>query len=81
MSSKIFARRKNYGWKFRIKTKIEILDIATEGLKKRGHGEEQLLQPLYRRAEAMTNPAKEMVKGLEQGKTMKDFILQYAKVS
>lgn len=61
-------------------TLIEILDIATIGLKQRGFGEEQLLQPLYDRANRLSNPAKDMVKGLKQGKTINDFILEYSSI-
>lgn len=58
-----------------------ILDLVKQGLSARGFSEEALLQPLYDRAKALTNPAKEMVKGLEAGKSIEDFILQYSKVS
>ena len=61
-------------------TLIEILNIATIGLKQRGFAEEQLLQPLYDRANRLSNPAKDMVKGLKQGKTINDFILEYSSI-
>lgn len=61
-------------------TLIEILNIATTGLKQRGFGEEQLLQPLYNRANRLSNPAKDMVKGLKQGKTINDFIVEYSSI-
>ncbi|MGN0494825.1 MAG: hypothetical protein ACI4GW_01220 [Lachnospiraceae bacterium] len=60
---------------------MTILDLATEGLAVRGYGEEKLLDSLYRRAEKLTNPAKEMVQGLEHGKNMMDYILEYGCVS
>lgn len=59
-------------------TLIEILNIATTGLKQRGFGEEQLLQPLYNRANRLSNPAKDMVKGLKHDKTINDFIVEYS---
>lgn len=57
-----------------------ILDIASEGLKKRQYGEEKFLEPLYRRAEKLTNPAKEMIDGIEKGKTLNDFIYDYSSI-
>lgn len=59
---------------------IEILDLSSEGLDRRGYGEKILLNPLYERAERLTNPAKEMVKGLESGKTMDYYIKEYGKL-
>lgn len=60
---------------------VAILDLATEGLINRGFGEEDLLKSLYRRATKLTNPAKEMVQGLEHGKNMMDYVLEYGCVS
>lgn len=57
-----------------------ILSIAKAGLISRDQGEEKLLEPLFIRAEKLTNPAKEMLVGLENGRTMKDFILEYSRV-
>ncbi|MGN1114875.1 MAG: glutamylcysteine synthetase [Oscillospiraceae bacterium] len=57
----------------------EILDIASEGLIKRGKNEQSLLKPLYTRAEKLTNPALEMIRGIEKGRTLEDYILEYAK--
>ena len=59
---------------------IRILNIASEGLKARGKNEEHFLDPLYERAQLLTNPAKQMVEGLESGKPMKEFIEKYAAV-
>lgn len=58
----------------------QILDIANEGLTRRGYKEEELLKPLYERAERLTNPAKEMVKGIEQGLSVDDFIFKYSQI-
>lgn len=59
---------------------VKILDLASEGLKERGYQEEKLLIPLYERAKKLTNPAKEMVKGIQNGRTIRDYILKYASV-
>ena len=59
---------------------IIILDLAADGLKKRGFGEEVLLSPLYERVHENTNPAKEMLDGIKNGVPLKSFIEQYAAV-
>lgn len=56
---------------------VELLDIAAEGLKKRGLSEEKFLQPLYRRAEYLLSPAREMVQGMEKGSSLEDYIEKY----
>ena len=55
-----------------------ILDRASEGLKKRGLGEEILLSPLYERAEKHTNPAKTMLEGISKGIPVVNYVKQYA---
>ncbi len=57
-----------------------ILDIAFDGLRLRGLGEEILLDPLYTRAERLSNPARDMVEGLERGVSLEHFIRDYAEV-
>lgn len=59
---------------------IRILDLAADGLRKRGRGEEALLAPLYRRAAMHTNPAKTMLDGIENGTPIAEFIRQYAAI-
>ena len=59
---------------------VRILDYANDGLKARGKNEEHFLDPLYERAQQLTNPARQMVQGLESGKPMREFIEQYAAV-
>ena len=59
---------------------IIILDLAADGLKKRGFGEKVLLSPLYERVHEHTNPAKEMLDGIKNGVPLKSFIEQYAAV-
>lgn len=57
---------------------LQVLQLAEDGLVQRGYGEEIFLQPLYRRAEQLTNPAKQMLLDLENGMTMESLILSYA---
>lgn len=59
---------------------INILDIAENGLKLRGHGEEILLAPLYERAEKLKNPASTMLDGLDRGVPMRHYIEKYAEL-
>ena len=47
----------------------DLTDLAESGLKKRGKGEEHMLEPLKRRAQTLTSPALEMLTGIEKGKT------------
>ncbi len=49
---------------------LQLLDIAAEGLRKRGNGEESLLNPLYTRAEQLTNPATQYKAELQRGTDM-----------
>ena len=58
----------------------KIVSLAAEGLSKRGKGEEIFVQTLFHRAQHLTNPAKEMVEGVEAGTSMEDFILRYAQI-
>ncbi len=44
-----------------------LLEIATEGLRKRGFGEERYLQPLWQRVERKRNPSQELVNIWQQG--------------
>ena len=59
---------------------LEILEIANDGLHKRGLLEEEFLKPLYRRAEELKSPAREMIEGLEKGKTIEDYIEEYGRL-
>lgn len=59
---------------------VRILTLAEDGLKYRGYGEEILLSPLFERAERLTNPAREMIEGLESGVPMRDFIERYSQL-
>ena len=58
----------------------EILDLAADGLKKRGHGEEVFIESLYERASQLTNPARKMLDGLDKGETIEHYIQEYAQI-
>ncbi len=60
---------------------LDILNLAAKGLQERKLGEESLLQPLFERAKNLTNPAKEMILGLQNGKILEDFIHAYGSLS
>lgn len=59
---------------------LKILDIAKDGLGKRGFEEEVFLEPLYRRAKKLQSPAREMLEGLSRGKTVDDYIEEYGRL-
>lgn len=56
----------------------KIVSLAEQGLAQRGKNEEHYLSPLYDRAEQLTNPARNMVEGLENGGSLEHFIREYA---
>ena len=55
-----------------------ILDLAEEGLRRRGFGEEPLLAPLRRRADTLVSPAREQLERLERGETIEQIAADYA---
>ena len=57
-----------------------ILELAGSGLKERGKNEEHFLDPLFERAERLTNPAREMVRGIENGVDIREFIESYSQL-
>lgn len=59
---------------------IKILDLAAEGLKERGKKEEDLLKPLYKRAESLENPAQRLIKHLNSGREIEELIYEYGKL-
>ena len=63
-----------------LKQLTAILDIASQGHKDRHKNEERLLEPLYEMAQALTNPAKDMVCGLENGISLMKFIEKYSEL-
>ena len=54
-----------------------ILDLAEDGLEKRGFGEAFLLKPLRRRVDALSNPALEQVRRLERGEAIEAVATDY----
>ncbi|MBP5285521.1 MAG: glutamylcysteine synthetase [Kiritimatiellae bacterium] len=54
-----------------------LLDLAEEGLRMRGSGEEPLLAPLRRRADTLESPAREQVERLERGETIESVADDY----
>lgn len=56
----------------------QVLHLASDGLAKRGHGEEKFLTPLYRRAESLNSPAREMEEGIQSGRSLEGYILKYS---
>jgi len=80
---KIFA--KSYFLEFVEKSElkkllIKILDLASESLKERGNKEEKLLNPLYKRAKSLENPAQRLIKHLNSGGKIEDLIYEYRKL-
>lgn len=69
-----------FDWKAVSVLLVRILDIAKDGLKKRGFKEEIFLEPLYARAEQLLSPAREMIQGLAKGKTLDDYIDEYGRL-
>lgn len=59
---------------------LEVLDIARDGLKKRGYDEEKFLDPLYIRAKSLCSPARYLTEGLESGVPIESFIEEYARL-
>ena len=53
------------------------LDLARQGLSARGMNEECFLDPLYDRLNRKSNPAMDMLRMLEEGKSIEDVILLY----
>ena len=63
-----------------VKLIIKTVDLAKEGLIKRGYGEERLLEPLYKRAESLNSPARYMRDSLVSGVDIKDIIYLYSEL-
>ncbi|MBR1920983.1 MAG: glutamylcysteine synthetase [Kiritimatiellae bacterium] len=54
-----------------------VLDLAEDGLRRRGRGEEVFLAPLRRRADALMSPAREQVERLARGETVESIADDY----
>ena len=77
---RMFNRRKKadiFCWKEVSSQLLSIVELAEDGLKKRGYGEEHFLSPLYERAEKILSPARQMAEGMENGKLLEDYIEEY----
>ena len=59
---------------------IKILNLAKEGLKDRGNREEKFLKPLYNRVKTLENPAQKLIKHLNSGGRIEEFIYEYGKL-
>lgn len=59
---------------------IKILNLASESLKERGKNEEELLKPLYKRANSLENPAQKLIKHLNSGGSVEELIYEYGKL-
>ncbi len=55
----------------------KIVNVASDGLKQRGIGEEKFLKPLYERIKKQTNPAKDILNSLNNNRTMEELIKEY----
>jgi gamma-glutamylcysteine synthetase len=58
----------------------QIVDLASDGLQKRGIGEETFLKPLYRRIKNRTNPGKEIISSMHNGVKIETLIEDYGKL-
>ena len=80
---KLFVRRKWPAFADRKEIQdllVDLVDIAKAGLKDRGYGEEVLLEPLEERAVLMQSPALQMLRGIESGRTIEDYIEEYGRL-
>lgn len=80
---KMFSKRKfpDFVDKTELSAQLQrILELAEDGLRFRRFGEEKLLAPLFQRAEQLTNPAREMLDGIERGIPMSHFVKKYAEL-
>ncbi len=58
----------------------ETVDLADEGLKERGIGEEKFLKPLYLRIKKHTNPGKTIIESLQKGVSIEKLIHDYGTI-
>lgn len=58
----------------------DIVDLACDGLKERGIGEEIFLNPLYERIKNHTNPGKELLRSIKNGIKIEKIIDDYGKL-
>lgn len=77
---RMFNQRKKadiFDWKKVSAQLLSIIELAEDGLKKRGYGEEHFLKPLYPRAEQLLSPGRQMAEGMKNGKSLEDYIEEY----
>ena len=60
---------------------IGVLDLASDGLRALGFGDERFLTPLYDRADTLTSPARYMLRRLEEGASMESLVREFAALS
>ena len=65
----------------KVMKKDRILDLAEDGLRRRGFGEEPFLAPLRRRADTLTNPALEQLDRLARGESIESIAEDYGSLS
>ncbi|MEE0902084.1 MAG: hypothetical protein UIB31_06105 [Methanobrevibacter sp.] len=58
----------------------DIVDLAADGLKNRGIGEEIFLKPLYERIKKHTNPGKDILQSLQNDMPIEKIIKEYGKI-
>ncbi len=58
----------------------DIVDLASDGLKERGIGEEAFLSPLYNRIKKHTNPGKDILKSIRNNVSLEKIIKDYGKI-
>lgn len=58
----------------------DLIDIAKEGLDRRGRDEAVFLEPLYRRAKEVLSPAREIVEGQSQGRSLEYYIDKFGEI-
>ncbi len=63
-----------------VKVLFRILELSESGLKERGMNEEVFLEPLYERAKNLSNPAKIMLEGLNNGTPPEHYIKEYSRL-
>ena len=58
----------------------DIVDLASDGLKERGIGEEIFLKPLYGRISAHLNPGKNIINLMNNGMELERIIEEYGRI-
>ena len=56
----------------------DVLNLAAQGLKRRGKGEERYLEPLFERVERHESPAAYMLRRLSEGSTIEELVKEYS---